>query len=169
MAPMTRFRAGDNHYPLPMMADYYTQRASVPGTLLIAEATVISPRAGGEPNVPGTYPSSQIAGWKEFAPAVHAKGSYIYPQLWARGRVGSPDQLKKEGDFQLISSSPNPITTDATVPHELTESEIQDLLRDYTQAAGNAITAGVDGFEIHSANGYLIDQFNQNIVNTRND
>lgn len=169
MAPMTRFRADDSHTPLPMMVEYYAQRASVPGTLLITEATFISPRAGGAPNVPGIYTSSQIAAWKEVTSAVHAEGSYIYLQLWALGRVASPDQLKKEGDFQLVSSSPNPITPGTTVPHELTESEIQDWIKDYAQAARNAISAGFDGVEIHGANGYLIDQFNQDTVNTRTD
>ncbi|KGO46504.1 Aldolase-type TIM barrel [Penicillium expansum] len=169
MAPMTRFRADDNHTPLPMMVEYYAQRASVPGTLLITEATFISPRAGGAANVPGIYTSAQIAAWKEVTSAVHAKGSYIYLQLWALGRVASPEQLKKEGDFQLVSSSPNPITPGTTVPHELTESEIQDWIKDYAQAARNAISAGFDGVEIHGANGYLIDQFNQDTVNTRTD
>ncbi|KGO78419.1 Aldolase-type TIM barrel [Penicillium italicum] len=169
MAPMTRYRADDTHIPLPMMVDYYAQRASVPGTLLITEGAFISPRAGGDPNVPGIYTSSQIAAWKEITSAVHAKGSYIYLQLWALGRTASLDQLKKEGDFQLVSSSPNPITPNTTVPHELTESEIQDWIKDYAQAARNAISAGFDGVEIHGANGYLIDQFNQDTVNTRTD
>jgi NADPH2 dehydrogenase len=152
-----------------MVAEYYAQRASVPGTLLITEATFISPRAGGAANVPGIYTSSQIAAWKEVTSAVHAKGSYIFLQLWALGRVASPDELKKEGDFQLVSSSPSPVTPDATVPHELTECEIQDYIKDYAQAARNAISAGFDGVEIHGANGYLIDQFNQDVVNTRTD
>lgn len=169
MAPMTRFRADDDHTPLPMVAEYYAQRASTPGTLLITEATFISPQAGGAPNIPGIYNDAQIAAWKEVTSAVHAKGSYIYLQLWALGRVADAGQLKKEGDFQVVSSSPNPVTPDATVPHELTDSEIQDWIKDYAQAARNAISAGFDGVEIHGANGYLIDQFNQDTANTRTD
>lgn len=169
MAPMTRFRADDNHTPLPMVAEYYAQRASTPGTLIITEATFISPQAGGYPNIPGIYNSAQIAAWKEVTSAVHAKGSYIYLQLWALGRVADPNQLKKEGDFPLVSSSPNPVEPGATTPHELTEAEIKDWINDYAQAARNAISAGFDGVEIHGANGYLIDQFNQDTANTRTD
>jgi hypothetical protein len=55
MAPLTRFRADDNHVPLPFVAEYYSQRGSVSGTLLIAEATLIAPQAGGYPNIPGIY------------------------------------------------------------------------------------------------------------------
>ncbi|KAJ5863784.1 Aldolase-type TIM barrel [Penicillium soppii] len=169
MAPMTRFRADDNHIPLPFVKDYYAQRASVPGTLLITEATFISARAGGYPNVPGIYNDAQIAAWKEVTDAVHAKGSHIYVQLWALGRVANPDVLKAEGDYELISSSATPAAADAPTPRALSESEIHEWIGDYAQAARNAIAAGFDGVEIHAANGYLIDQFNQDTCNTRTD
>ncbi|KAJ6081707.1 hypothetical protein N7499_006581 [Penicillium canescens] len=169
MAPMTRFRADDNHIPLPFMKDYYAQRASVPGTLLITEATFISPRAGGYPNVPGIYNDAQIAAWKEITDAVHAKGSHIYVQLWALGRVAVPDVLKAEGDFELISSSATPASEDAATPRALEEAEIAGWVEDYAQAARNAVKAGFDGVEIHAANGYLIDQFIQDTCNVRED
>jgi NADPH2 dehydrogenase len=65
LAPLTRFRANDAHVPSPLVAEYYAQRASVPGTLLITEATVISREAGGFANVPGIYTNDQIAAWKK--------------------------------------------------------------------------------------------------------
>ncbi|KAJ5514632.1 Aldolase-type TIM barrel [Penicillium fimorum] len=169
MAPMTRFRADDNHIPLPFVKDYYAQRASVPGTLLITEATFISARAGGYPNVPGIYNDAQIAAWKEVTDAVHAKGSHIYMQLWALGRVASPDLLKSEGGLDLVSSSATPASADAPTPRALSETEIHEWIADYAQAARNAIAAGFDGVEIHAANGYLIDQFNQDTCNKRTD
>jgi len=82
LAPLTRFRADDDHVPLPIVKTYYEQRGSVPGTLLITEATIISPRASGYYNVPGIYNDAQIKAWKEVTDAVHAKGSIIYCQLW---------------------------------------------------------------------------------------
>ncbi|KAJ5341020.1 Aldolase-type TIM barrel [Penicillium brevicompactum] len=169
MAPMTRFRADDNHVPLPFVKEYYAQRASVPGTLLITEATFISARAGGYPNVPGIYNDAQIAAWKEVTDAVHAKGSHIYVQLWALGRVANPDVLKAEGGHEVISSSATPAAEDAPTPRALSESEIHEWIADYAQAARNAIAAGFDGVEIHAANGYLIDQFNQDTCNVRTD
>ncbi|KAJ5184853.1 Aldolase-type TIM barrel [Penicillium cf. griseofulvum] len=168
MAPMTRFRADDNHIPLPFVKDYYAQRASVPGTLLITEATSISARAGGYPNIPGIYNDAQIAAWKEITDAVHAKGSHIYLQLWALGRVASADLLKSEG-FDLVSSSATPASAEAPPPRAMTETEIHDWIADYAQAARNAIAAGFDGVEIHAANGYLIDQFTQDTCNKRTD
>lgn len=64
MAPLTRLRANKQHVHGDLGVDYYSQRASVPGTLLISEATFISPRAGGYDNAPGIYTADQIAAWK---------------------------------------------------------------------------------------------------------
>jgi len=167
MAPLTRFRADENHVPLPMVAEYYAQRASTPGTLLITEATFISPQAGGYANVPGIYSREQIASWKKVTDAVHEKGSFIYMQLWALGRVANPAQAEKEG-ITIKTSSPLPLEGYAT-PQEMTTEDIKQFVADYAQAAKNAIEAGFDGVEIHGANGYLIDQFIQDKVNTRTD
>jgi NADPH2 dehydrogenase len=65
MAPLTRYRADEKHTHDHLAVEYYAQRASTPGTLLITEATFISPQAGGYHNVPGIYTSDQIAAWKK--------------------------------------------------------------------------------------------------------
>jgi len=168
MAPLTRFRANDAHVPLPIVTEYYAQRASVPGTLLITEATVISARASGYANVPGIHTAAQISQWKEVTAAVHEKGSYIFLQLWALGRVANPENIKAEG-FDVVGASPVPYSDTAATPREMTEEEIHGFIGDYAQAAKNAIEAGFDGVEIHGANGYLIDQFLQDNSNKRTD
>lgn len=168
LAPLTRFRVDDDHVPLPFVKDYYAQRGSTPGTLLITEATLISPRAGGYDNVPGLWSDAQVARWKEVTDAVHAKGSYIFAQLWALGRVANPAVLAKDG-FELASASDIPAGEGSPKPRALTEEEIQALIHDFTQAARNAVNAGFDGVEIHGANGYLVDQFIQDVSNKRTD
>lgn len=168
LAPLTRFRADDSHVPLPFVKEYYAQRASTPGTLLITEGTLITSRGGSYPNVPGIWNDAQIAAWKEITDAVHAKGSYIYIQLWALGRVAARDAAA-EGDFVPVSSSATPVDAESPAPRALTESEIQEWIQDYVQAAKNAIAAGFDGVELHAANGYLIDQFIQDTCNKRTD
>ena len=65
MAPLTRFRANAEHVHTDIAVEYYAQRASVPGTLIIAEATFIAPQAGGYSNVPGIWSDEQIATWKK--------------------------------------------------------------------------------------------------------
>jgi NADPH2 dehydrogenase len=168
MAPLTRLRASEDHVPLPMMAEYYAQRASVPGTLLISEATFIAPWAAGIGNVPGIYNQDQIDAWKKVTDAVHEKGSFIYLQLWALGRAAFPDQAKKE-DFPILSSSPVSIGEGYDTPREMTIDEIKRAVAAYAQGAKNAIAAGFDGVEIHGANGYLVDQFTQDNCNKRTD
>ncbi|KAJ5602000.1 NADH:flavin oxidoreductase/NADH oxidase family protein [Penicillium lagena] len=170
LPPMTRLRADDTHTPLPIMKDYYSQRASEPGTLLITEGTFIAPQAGGIPNVPGIWNSAQIAAWKEITDAVHAQGSYIYVQLWALGRAADPGVLKAENaEFEVVSASATKLTAEHAAAHALSESEIREYIDLYAQAARNAVAAGFDGVEIHGANGYLIDQFSQDMTNTRTD
>lgn len=162
MAPLTRFRADENHIPLPNVIEYYTQRASTPGSLLVSEATHISPRHCGGPNTTGIWSAEQIASWRKVTASVHEKGCFIYCQLIAPGRAGS-----LEG-YPLLSSSAVAMEG-GEKPREMTEQEIWDCISDFRQAAKNAMEAGFDGVELHGANGYLIDQFTQDICNQRTD
>src|ERR1700761_9578412 len=97
MSPLTRYRADDNHIPTDMMREYYAQRASVPGTLIITEGTFPSAAQGGQANVPGIYTDAQVEGWRPITEAVHTRGSYILCQLWALGRAADPEVAKSEG------------------------------------------------------------------------
>lgn len=170
MAPLTRYRATDAHVHTSLATEYYSQRASVSGTLLITEATFISPRASGYANVPGIYNKAQIDAWKNVTDAVHEKGSYIICQLWALGRAAQPEIVRKEaGEEWFASSSAVPMEAGTEEPRVLDEEDIWGFIGNYAQAAKNAIEAGFDGVEIHGANGYLVDQFTQDTVNQRTD
>jgi NADPH2 dehydrogenase len=169
MAPLTRLRAANGHVPTPIMKEYYGQRASVPGTLLIAEGTFISPRACGcFPAAPGIWSEEQIAAWKPIVDEVHRKGSFIYLQLFAAGRAADAEVAKNEG-IKIKAPSAIPRAPGSPLPEPLTIEEIKMLVEDFATAAKNAIRAGFDGVECHGANGYLIDQFLQDITNQRTD
>lgn len=163
MAPLTRLRVDDDHVPLPNVTEYYTQRTSAPGTLIISEACSVSPSHCAGPHMPGIWSQAQIDGWRKVTDAVHSKGSFIYCQIFAPGRAGH-----KEG-YPLYSSSAVPMVPDAPIPQEITEEEIWACIADFKAAAKNAIAAGFDGIELHGANGYLIDQFTQDNCNKRTD
>jgi NADPH2 dehydrogenase len=170
LAPLTRLRTHSTHVLGPHAVTYYAQRASVQGTLLVSEATIISQAAGGMDFLPGIYTQQQVEGWKRVTDAVHEKGSFIFCQLCALGRLAFPDVLFKEDNSPLVSASPIPLSTNPTaVPHALTELEIKAYINTYVTAARNAIAAGFDGIEIHGANGNLMDQFLQEVSNTRED
>ncbi|KAJ3976319.1 hypothetical protein EV361DRAFT_326585 [Lentinula raphanica] len=173
LAPLTRFRANAAHVPNPIVTDYYVQRASAPGTLLITEATIVSRQAGGYSHVPGIWTDEQVARWKEIVDAVHATGSYIFLQLWAIGRPAIPGKSDVEPNFPYdhISASNIPMTPDdLQKPRPLTVSEIKEFVGWFATGAKNAVErAGFDGVEVHGANGYLVDQFLQDVSNDRTD
>ncbi len=70
LAPLTRTRANVHFVPTDLMVEYYTQRGSVPGTLLITEAVTVAAEAGGRPHVPGIWSERQVAAWKRVGPIV---------------------------------------------------------------------------------------------------
>ncbi|KAJ8116414.1 hypothetical protein OPT61_g2148 [Boeremia exigua] len=148
--------------------EYYEQRACIPGTLIVSEATIIARNAAGCHNAPGIWSEAQIEAWKKITAAVHAKGCIIYCQLWHQGRAAHPNVLEAQG-FRLLSSSAVPIDSQEQTLEAMTDSEIADTIVDYATAAKNAIAAGFDGVEIHGANGYLPDQFLQTTCNKRED
>lgn len=171
LAPLTRYRADEAHVPIqPMVSEYYAQRGTVPGTLLISEATFIAPQAGSYFQAPGIWSDAQIESWKKVTDAVHAKKSTIFLQLWALGRAADPDSLKQDlgPDAKIVSAGGKPFEGGPT-PTPMTEAEIWEYVGLYAQAAKNAIAAGFDGVEIHGANGYLVDQFLQDTSNDRTD
>ncbi|OQV06645.1 hypothetical protein CLAIMM_11187 [Cladophialophora immunda] len=177
MAPLTRMRAPAEspgiYVPSDLNVEYYSQRASQ-GGFQLTEACPISRYACGYPGVPGIFTQSQGAGWKKVTEAIHAKGGFIFCQLWHVGRATVPSFLDGR---DCVSSSGIPITGkaldgsdyDSTPPIPLTVEEIQDIVQDFASAAVRAIEAGFDGVEIHGGNGYLLDQFLHDNINTRTD
>jgi N-ethylmaleimide reductase len=173
MAPLTRGRATRNHVPTPLMGEYYRQRASA--GLIISEATGISQQGLGWPGAPGLWSDEQAAAWKPIVRGVHEAGGIIVAQLWHMGRIVHPDYL---GGAQPVSASATTApgkayTYDGPKPYvesrALEIDEIQAILKDYQRAAEHAMAAGFDGVQLHSANGYLVDQFLRDGTNRRTD
>ncbi|KDQ28748.1 hypothetical protein PLEOSDRAFT_1038318 [Pleurotus ostreatus PC15] len=171
-APLTRRRGTrETAVPLlPIVAEYYSQRASKPGTLLITEATTVAPQGAGVLHVPGIYSDEQVAAWREITEAVHAKKCYIFSQLRAYGRAADPTALKALNlDYVAPSSFPMPSRPELT-PRALTIPEIRQYVAAYGNAAKRAVNeAKFDGVELHGANGYLLEQFLQDVSNKRTD
>jgi N-ethylmaleimide reductase len=175
MAPMTRSRA-DNKGNVPtdeLQGLYYEQRASA--GLIITEGSQVSKDAVGYINTPGIYSDEQVEGWKKVTKRVHDKGGKIFIQLWHVGRMSHPDF--HNGELPLSSSAINPNAKsftpdgfkDTVTPKEMTIEEIKTTVKDFQNAAANAVKAGFDGVEIHSSNGYLFHQFFNGTSNTRTD
>ncbi len=177
---MSRLRAQwPSGIPSDLQLEYYRQRAS-DGGLIFTEATAISTSGRGYKGAPGLYSDEQVTGWKRITDAVHAKGSYIFTQLWHAGRT---THIAVTGEEPVTASvdpaywaNPNyvfVVTPDGfsqPSPHRaLKTAEIPGIIEQYRNAAVNAKRGGFDGVEVMAANGHLIDQFLQDNSNKRTD
>ena len=173
MAPLTRGRGTRAHVPTPLMAEYYSQRASA--GLIISEATGISQQGLGWPYAPGLWNDEQVRAWQTVTDAVHGAGGRIVAQLWHMGRLVHPDFLggDKPVSASATTAPDSAHTYEGKKPYAearpLQADEIPALLEDYRRAARNALEAGFDGVQIHAANGYLIDEFLRDNSNFRTD
>lgn len=174
MAPMTRGRAGDTRVANELMAEYYYQRSSA--GLLITEATVVSAQGIGWIGSPGIFTSEMADGWRTVTERVNPTGCHLFLQLWHCGRASHSDF--HNGELPVSASAVkldgDQIHTplgkkDYEVPRPLTVSEIKATVNDFRTAALNAKEAGFSGVEVHSANGYLLNQFLDSKSNKRDD
>ncbi|HZT51203.1 MAG TPA: alkene reductase [Stellaceae bacterium] len=174
MAPMQRARNDADRVPTPMMAEYYVQRSSV--GLQITEASSVSPLSVGRPGAAAIFRPAQAEGWRRIAQAVHAQGGLLFQQLYHLGRKSDPSRMP-DGAIPVAPSAiaahgqvagangPTPFA----VPRALETGEIAGVVTEFARAAANARAAGMDGIEVHGANGYLLDQFLRDGTNRRTD
>jgi N-ethylmaleimide reductase len=145
--------------------------------LIVTEGTSPSPNGLGYPRIPGLFNEAQMRGWRLVTDAVHAKGGKIVVQLMHTGRVTQIANLPPRAEVvgPAAATCPGEMYTDAngmqphTAPRAMTEADIAHAVGEYAQAARLAIQAGFDGVELHAANGYLIEQFLNPLVNMRTD
>jgi N-ethylmaleimide reductase len=172
MAPLTRNRAGAGEAPTALAAEYYAQRAGA--GLIISEGTQPSAVGQGYPHTPGLHTDAQVAGWTLIAEAVHARGGRIIAQLMHAGRISH------EAITGLRPVAPSAVTPAGEVftakgmkafeePRALEATELPGVIAEYVDAARRAVQAGLDGVELHAANGYLLQQFLAEGSNTRTD
>jgi 2,4-dienoyl-CoA reductase-like NADH-dependent reductase (Old Yellow Enzyme family) len=173
MAPLTRMRAGTSGVPNDLLVEHYRQRAGV--GLIITEGTYPSHESQAFVGQPGIVTDEQVAGWRRVADAVHARGGRLVMQVMHGGRVTHPDT---NGGRRVVA--PSAVAIDGSghttkgkqpypVPHALTVEEAQERLQDFVAAARRAVDAGLDGVEIHGANGYLLHEFLSPASNQRED
>lgn len=174
MAPMTRCRATDINIPSLLSPEYYGQRAGA--GLIVTEATQPSEGAQGYWRTPGIHNDRQSEIWGQVAQRVHSEGGRIFMQMWHTGRIFCPDNSTPgvqpvapsaiAANIKLIT--PNGMQA-TSVPRELDAQGISEVTADFVAAAQRAVDCGIDGVEIHAANGYLFDQFLQRSSNQRTD
>ena len=180
MAPLTRSRARQpGNVPTRLNACYYAQRASA--ALIIAEATQVSQQGQGYAWTPGIHSREQVEGWRLVTDAVHEAGGRIFLQLWHVGRIShpalqpdgmlpvAPSAIKPSGEAFIENEDGEAQLVPFVTPRALQIEEMPYIVQQYVRGAKNALDAGFDGVEVHSANGYLLDQFINSSTNRRSD
>lgn len=174
MAPMTRSRSNDAGVPSDLVVTYYEQRADA--GLIIAEGTFPSAMGKGYVRTPGIYSDEQVAAWKKVTSAVHAKGGKIFLQIMNCGRISHPSMLPNNAQPiapSAIKAAGQSWTgagmEDFVTPRELTTDEVGGIIAEYRIATRRALEAGFDGVELHTASGYLPEQFLSSGTNQRKD
>ncbi|HVV11326.1 alkene reductase [Amycolatopsis sp.] len=163
MAPMTRVRAAAGGPATPSMATYYAQRATA--GLIVSEGVQPSSAGQSNPGTPGLHTGEQTESWGQVTAVVHANGGRIFAQLMHGGRVSHPATTGcgRWGCPPWRRVHPRR-TTAGPAP-----AGIGNRAQAYADAARRAVDAGLDGVELHGANGYLISQFLSSNTNLRTD
>jgi 2,4-dienoyl-CoA reductase-like NADH-dependent reductase (Old Yellow Enzyme family) len=173
MAPLTRMRAGASGVPGDLVVEHYAQRAGV--GLIVSEGTYPDQEGQAFVGQPGIVTDEQVAGWRRVAEAVHARGGRIVLQVMHGGRVTHPDV---NGGRRVVAPSAIAIRGEGhtekgkqpyPVPHALTAEDAQAVLDGFVTASRRAVEAGLDGVELHGANGYLLHEFLSPASNRRED
>lgn len=138
----------------------------------MTEGTQPSAVGQGYPSTPGLHTDAQVKGWQLVADAVHAQDAVVFAQLMHAGRIGHTLITGQR------SVAPSPVTTAGEVftpegmkpfeePRELADDELPGVIAEFVDAARRARQAGLDGVELHAANGYLLHQFLSDSTNVR--
>ncbi|MDO5618090.1 alkene reductase [Kocuria sp.] len=174
MAPLTRSRAGEDGVPTDLHVEYYTQRAGV--GLVITEGTFPAFTNRAFVGQPGILTDEQQAGWSRVADAVHEQGATIVMQIMHAGHVTHPGLTRG-----AQPEAPGATSTDRgeirtydgkqeVVPaRALTAEDLVRVKTEFVAGSRRAIDAGMDGVELHSANGYLLHEFLSPGTNQRDD
>ena len=149
------------------LVQYYLDRAkfSQPG-LIITEHCCISEDGRASRNQLSIAEDGLIEEHRRITDAVHSSGSRIFIQL---NHAGSSAEPLTEAERTSAWMIPNPRKPNLPPPRPLSTDEIISLELLFARAAVRSLSAGYDGIEIHSAHGYLLNQFYSPITNGRPD
>ena len=176
LAPMTRVSATAEGLPTDRMGRYYRVFAEGGFSLLITEGLYIDDQASqGYRFQPGIANQAQVEAWKGVVDGVHASGSKYFAQLMHAGSQSQanphttvtwgPSAVRPKGQQLPMYRGSGPFR----VPEAMTTEQISQVRAAFVNSARLARDAGFDGVEIHGANGYLLDEFLTDYLNTRTD
>lgn len=154
--------------PTPKMVDYMRRCAAGGVGLIISESTSPDhPSAYWQP-IMGRLEPGTLAAWRPVVDAVHGEGAAFLLQLWHPGAMRKVAEGHPLASFPALSPS-GLIQAGRAHGRAMTRQDLQELKLAYVRAAQQAQQLGADGVEVHSAHGYLLDQFLWAETNQRDD
>ena len=170
MPPMLTFSGLKGGFVSDDTLRYYHARSQAAG-LLIAEYHYVSESGGpcsrpGYPEQLGIYSDEHLEGAKKIAAALQKNGNKAILQIHHGGREASGRAVKGE---EVLAPSALNFSFLSYPVREMTNAEIEGIIKDFGRATKRAIEAGFSGVEIHGANHYLLQQFFSSFSNVRED
>lgn len=120
------------------------------------------------PNYATIDRDERIPFWRRVGEAVHAHDCKFILQLSHSGRQQDIGGVENRGR-KALSSTSRPEPFHGFECRAMTVAEIEQTIASFSQGARRAREAGLDGLELHAANGYLITQFLSSAINDRKD
>ncbi|MDF2892609.1 MAG: NADH:flavin oxidoreductase/NADH oxidase [Clostridia bacterium] len=166
MPPMATSKAYADGKVSQDIIDYYAEK-SAGGyiSLIIIEHSFIQPEGKASEQQMSIAEDSVIEGLRELAEVIHKNGSKAVMQINHAGSAASEEVIGVMPVGPSAAANPRK----GNIPRELTIEEIKDIIKAFAAAALRVKEAGFDGVEIHSAHGYLLNQFFSPLANKRVD
>lgn len=168
MPPMATSKAGDNGSVTQEVLDYYEEKTKNKiFSAVITEHSYIDERGRAHFNQTSASKDEDIEGLSKLAKLIQNNEALAIAQISHAGSAAKREVIgcKSVGPSEVI----NPGGREKDLPEELTIKEIEEIREKFIKAAVRIKEAGFDGVEIHSAHGYLLDQFLSPLSNKRED
>lgn len=166
MPPMATGKSEADGTVSDTLCQYYAEKSKGGYLgLIITEHSYISKEGKASSSQLSISSDEDIPGLTRLVNAVHENGIRIMAQISHAGAAARPDNAQ----IEVLGPSAVKLPRQGTTPKEMSPDDIQKVIRDFTLAAVRAKEAGFDGVEIHSAHGYLLNQFYSPLTNKRTD
>lgn len=174
--PMDMF-CSEGGFPSDWHFIHYGTRAMGGASLLIQEATAVSPQGRISPGCLGIWSDEHADAFKRITAFIKAQGAVPGVQLAHAGRkasvalpaFGDRPLTEQEGAWQIIGPSPIAFAPGYPVPKEMSPEDMEEVVGQFAAAAKRALSAGFEVVEVHMAHGYLCHQFLSPLSNQRSD
>ena len=168
MPPMAIAKAEADGYVTEQILEYYSEKTKNGGfSAVIVEHNYVDAQGKAHNGQMSVAEDGAIAGLKKLAQVIKKNGSKAILQISHGGSMCKSQVTGQE----VVAPSPviSPTGRNDQLPKELTVEEIKSIKEKFVKAADRAKEAGFDGVELHSAHGYLLDQFLSPLSNKRQD